>query len=105
MRAILACKKRIHMKIADKTVVQMHYTLTSDEGKVIDSSEGREPLQYIQGAHMIVVGLEKAMVGHEVGDKFDVKVIPAEGYGEYDERMTRKFRWTFSRMSRMSKPA
>lgn len=78
------------MKIAEKTVVQMHYTLTSDEGAVIDSSEGREPLQYIQGAHMIVVGLEKAMEGHEVGDKFDVKVIPAEGYGEYDERMTQE---------------
>lgn len=78
------------MKIADKTVVQMHYTLTSDEGQVIDSSAGREPLQYIQGAHMIVVGLEKAMVGHEVGDKFDVKVIPREGYGEYDERMTQE---------------
>ena len=55
------------MKIADKTVVQMHYTLTSDEGAVIDSSEGREPLQYIQGAHMIVVGLEKAMVGQNAG--------------------------------------
>ncbi|MCQ2062406.1 MAG: peptidylprolyl isomerase [Fibrobacter sp.] len=78
------------MKIADKTVVQMHYTLTSDEGAVIDSSAGREPLQYIQGAHMIVVGLEKAMVGHDVGDKFDVKVIPSEGYGEYDERMTQE---------------
>ncbi len=78
------------MKIADKTVVQMHYTLTSDEGQVIDSSAGREPLQYIQGAHMIVVGLEKAMVDHEVGDKFDVKVIPEEGYGIYDERMTQE---------------
>ena len=78
------------MKIADKTVVQMHYTLTSDEGAVIDSSEGREPLQYIQGAHMIVVGLEKAMVGHDVGDKFDVKVIPAEGYGEYDETLAQE---------------
>lgn len=78
------------MKIADKTVVQMHYTLTSDEGAVIDSSAGREPLQYIQGMHMIVVGLEKAMYDHEVGDKFDVKVIPSEGYGEYDERMTQE---------------
>jgi FKBP-type peptidyl-prolyl cis-trans isomerase SlyD len=78
------------MKIADKTVVQMHYTLTSDEGAIIDSSEGREPLQYIQGAHMIVVGLEKAMVGHEVGDKFDVKVIPSEGYGEYDESLSQE---------------
>jgi FKBP-type peptidyl-prolyl cis-trans isomerase 2 len=47
------------MKIADKTVVQMHYTLTSDEGAVIDSSEGREPLQYIQGTHMIGSVLKK----------------------------------------------
>lgn len=78
------------MEITDKTVVQMHYTLTSDEGVVIDSSVGREPLQYIQGAHMIVVGLEKAMLGHKVNDKFDVKVIPSEGYGEYDERMTQE---------------
>ena len=78
------------MKIAEKTVVQMHYTLTSDEGETIDSSAGREPLQYIQGAHMIVIGLEKAMEGHEVGDKFDVKVIPREGYGEYDERLTQE---------------
>ena len=78
------------MKIAQKTVVQMHYTLTSDEGQVIDSSAGREPLQYIQGAHMIVVGLEKAMEGHEVGDKFDVRVIPSEGYGEYEEGLTQE---------------
>ena len=78
------------MKIAEKTVVQMHYTLKSDEGAVVDSSAGREPLQYIQGMHMIVPGLEKAMVGHDVGDKFDVVVIPAEGYGEYDERMTQE---------------
>ena len=39
---------------------------------------------------MIVVGLEKAMVGHDVGDKFDVKVIPSEGYGEYNEEMTQE---------------
>jgi FKBP-type peptidyl-prolyl cis-trans isomerase SlyD len=35
------------MKIVEKTVVQMHYTLTSDEGAVVDSSASREPLQYI----------------------------------------------------------
>ena len=78
------------MKIADKTVVQMHYTLTSDEGKVIDSSEGREPLQYIQGAHMIVVGLEKAMVGHEVGDRLIRKA--AESLRRIESRNIMAFR-------------
>ena len=72
------------MKIAHQTVVQMHYTLKDDNGKVLDSSVGKTPLEYIQGLGMIVPGLEKAMVGKDVGEKFDVKVIPAEGYGEHN---------------------
>lgn len=85
------------MKIADKTVVQMHYTLTSDEGAVIDSSEGREPLQYIQGAHMIVIGLEKAMEGREVGEKFDVKVIRVKVTASTTNASRKKSRLMFSR--------
>ncbi|HHX15257.1 MAG TPA: peptidylprolyl isomerase [Fibrobacter sp.] len=73
------------MKIAPNSVVSMHYTLTSDEGATIDSSAGREPLEYIQGQRMIVPGLEKAMEGHSAGEKFDVKVSPAEGYGERND--------------------
>ena len=32
------------MQIAERTVASFHYTLTSPEGQVIDSSRGREPL-------------------------------------------------------------
>ena len=73
------------MQIAHQTVVQMHYTLKDDTGNTIDSSVGKEPLEYIQGLGMIVPGLEKAMVGKSVGDKFEVVVLPAEGYGEYNK--------------------
>ena len=77
------------MPIAANTKVAIHYTLTDDDGKVIDSSAGKDPLNYIQGQGMIVVGLEKAMLGKEVGDKFNVYVIPSEGYGEYNEELVR----------------
>lgn len=73
------------MQITHQTVVQMHYTLKDDNGNTIDSSVGKEPLEYIQGLGMIVPGLEKAMVGKSVGDKFEVVVLPAEGYGEYNK--------------------
>ena len=63
-------------------VVQMHYTLTSSEGEVIDSSEGREPLAYLHGAQNIVPGLERQLEGKSVGDHIDAVVTPAEGYGE-----------------------
>jgi len=75
------------MQITNNKVVQMHYKLTDDQGNVIDSSEGREPLSYLQGAGNIIPGLEKQMEGKSAGDKFKAVVEPAEGYGEYDESL------------------
>jgi FKBP-type peptidyl-prolyl cis-trans isomerase SlyD len=69
------------MQIATRTVASFHYTLTDDQGQVIDSSQGREPLAYLHGSGQIVPGLEKAMEGRSVGDKFNVDVAPEEGYG------------------------
>ena len=67
--------------IGDKLVVSMHYTLTDNEGNVLDSSEGGEPLTYLHGAGNIIPGLEKALVGKVEGDTEQVTVQPAEGYG------------------------
>ena len=68
--------------INDNLVVSMHYKLTDDDGKVLDSSEGSEPLVYLHGAGNIIPGLEKALVGKVAGDSLQVKVEPAEGYAE-----------------------
>ena len=70
------------LRIGDKLVVSMHYTLKDDDGNVIDSSTGEEPLTYLHGAGNIIPGLEKALVGKVQGDSMDVKVAPAEGYGD-----------------------
>jgi FKBP-type peptidyl-prolyl cis-trans isomerase SlyD len=72
------------MQIADRTVASFNYTLTNDAGEVLDSSDGREPLSYLHGKGNIVPGLEKEMAGKKVGDKFNVKVKPEEGYGVHN---------------------
>ena len=71
--------------IADGSVVTMHYKLALDDGQVVDSSEGSDPLAYLHGSGNIVPGLESAMSGKQVGDKFDVAVVPEEGYGARHE--------------------
>ena len=78
------------MQIADKTVVQVNYTLKNDSGEVLDSSEGQEPLAFLCGAQNIIPGLENALLGKQVGDKLDVRVEPSEGYGEVHEEMIQK---------------
>lgn len=73
------------MRIAKDTVVNIDYTLTSDDGSVIDTSEGRGPLAYLHGSGGIIPGLEQELEGKETGDELKVSVAPADGYGERDE--------------------
>jgi FKBP-type peptidyl-prolyl cis-trans isomerase SlyD len=70
--------------ISARKVVTIDYVLKNDEGEVLDSSEGAEPLAYLHGAEQIVPGLERALEGLEVGAVRDVVVQPSDGYGEPD---------------------
>lgn len=70
--------------IQDGDIVSIHYTLTNDEGEVMDTSAGSEPLMYLHGSGNIVEGLEKALNDKSVGDTFKVAVPPSEGYGEHN---------------------
>ncbi|TEU28624.1 peptidylprolyl isomerase [Alkanindiges illinoisensis] len=75
--------------IQNDQVVSFHYTLTDENGTVIDKSEG-QPLVYLHGAGNIIPGLENALTGKNVGDKLNVNVPAAEGYGEYNAEMVQE---------------
>ena len=70
--------------IKDDMVVGLDYTLRLDDGEILDSSDGRDPLEFLQGHGQIVPGLEQALYGMAVGDEKQVTVAPAEGYGDLD---------------------
>jgi len=75
------------LKIEKHKVVTIDYTLKDSEGEVIDSSEGGEPLVYIQGIGNIIPGLEEALEGGARGDKLKVTIPPDKGYGVRDESL------------------
>lgn len=72
------------MQIADGTVVAMDYALKDDDGNLIDQSQPGNPLAYLHGHRNIIPGLEAALVGKQTGDSVDVRVDPADGYGEFN---------------------
>ena len=62
--------------------VRMNYKGTLTNGEMFDSSEGRDPLEFVVGSGQIIKGLDAAIPGMAVGDKKDVNVPCAEAYGE-----------------------
>jgi len=69
------------MDIVAARVATFHYTLTDDDGNVIDKSPQDRPLSYFHGGGNIVPGLENALEGRKAGDSLKVDVKPEEGYG------------------------
>jgi FKBP-type peptidyl-prolyl cis-trans isomerase SlyD len=68
--------------IADGDIVFLQYTLRNDAGEILDQASADDPLFYLHGAENIVPGLEKELTGKQPGDRFQVTIAPAEGYGE-----------------------
>ena len=75
------------MQIAANKAVSIDYTLTNDEGEVLDSSVGGAPLVYLHGAGNIIPGLEKALEGKQSGDEIKVTVEPEEAYGDFNAEL------------------
>ena len=72
--------------IAEKNkVVSFHYTLTNADGEEMESSHDKDPMTYLHGANNIILGLEKAMEGHAIQDKFTAMLEPEDAYGIRNE--------------------
>ncbi|MBS3100821.1 peptidylprolyl isomerase [Candidatus Woesearchaeota archaeon] len=69
------------------TKVKVHYTGTLNDGKIFDSSEGREPLEFTIGNNQVIKGFEDGIKGMKVNEEKTIKIKAKDAYGERDERM------------------
>jgi FKBP-type peptidyl-prolyl cis-trans isomerase SlyD len=68
--------------IQDKMKVSIAYTLR--EGKrILEEVPASQPFVYIHGYNNIIPGLEDALAGRRLGEKFTVNIPANLGYGEY----------------------
>ena len=67
--------------VKDGSVVSLQYSLSEEDGKLIETNKGKDPLKYTQGSKQIIPGLEKELAGMKVGGEKRVKVKPEDAYG------------------------
>lgn len=66
--------------------VSVEYTLFDEDGALIESNKGKEPLVYVHGSGQILPGLEKQLSGMKVNQQGSLRVNPEEGYGGVDPK-------------------
>ncbi len=73
------------MTINQGKTVAITYTLTLDNGQVVDSNVDDAPLSYVHGEEQLIFGLEQALEGKKTGDTLKVSIQPEDGYGVISE--------------------
>jgi len=69
------------MQIAGDCVASFHYVMKDAEGVELDRSAD-QPMSYLHGRRALLPGLERAMLGKSVGDRFTVTLPPQDAFGE-----------------------
>ena len=70
--------------------IKFDYTLTVDK-EVIETSNGKQPLEYNPGRGELIPGLEKELLGMKAGQSKTVVVQPEDGYGVIRADALREF--------------
>lgn len=73
------------MSIKNDMVVQFNYTLRDEQGEVLETNEGLDPIAYLHGHDNMMPGVEDAIAGKAGGEKFSVTLAPETTYGIRDE--------------------
>ena len=77
------------VKSGDK--VKVNNTGKLRNGETIDSSEGREPLEFTVGGGQVIKGFDQGVMGMQVGDKRTVEIEVVDAYGEKNQDMVIEF--------------
>ena len=82
---LLAVLSSCSQTVAEKKVVDVQYKGTLADGSTFSQSQPNQPLEFLVGAHQIIPGLEKAVLGMKTGQKKTVLIKAADAYGAYDD--------------------
>ena len=79
------------MKIAENTTVEIDFSITDNDGNIVESTKESGPALYIHGKEMMLQAVEDALLGKEAGESISVAVSPENGFGVRDESLVQEY--------------
>jgi FKBP-type peptidyl-prolyl cis-trans isomerase SlyD len=69
------------MRVKEGRVILLDYLVRIGSGKVVETSSGKGPIEYLHGAGQILPALETALEGLREGEQAAFSIAPEDAYG------------------------
>ena len=80
------------MKVEKGNKIKVEYEGKLEDGTVFDSSKNHgKPLEFEVGAGQLIKGFDEAVIGMAKDEEKEIKLSPAEAYGEPNPQMYKEF--------------
>ena len=64
------------------STIKVNYTGKLANGQVFDTSEGKEPIEFVLGEGRLIPGFEKGLIDMKLNEKKTIEIVKDEAYGE-----------------------
>ncbi|MEM2897499.1 MAG: peptidylprolyl isomerase [Candidatus Bathyarchaeia archaeon] len=72
------------------SIVKLHYVAKLENGQVLESTNGRDPIKFKVGAGEALKGLDESIIGLKKGDKVEIAIPPEKGFGRWRNDLLKK---------------
>ncbi len=72
------------LAVGPGVAVTLHFSLTLEDGTVIDSNFERDPASFVVGDGNMLSGFEEALFGLHAGDEQVFHIPPEKGFGQHN---------------------
>lgn len=63
--------------------VKVHYTGTLDDGSVFDTSDDKDPIEFVVGGGALIPAFEDALIGMNTGESKTIRINAEDAYGPF----------------------
>jgi FKBP-type peptidyl-prolyl cis-trans isomerase SlpA len=69
-------------QVKANSTIKVNYTGKLANGQVFDTSEGKEPIEFILGQERLIPGFEKGLIDMKLNEKKTIEIAKDQAYGE-----------------------
>ncbi|RKQ95847.1 FKBP-type peptidyl-prolyl cis-trans isomerase SlpA [Kushneria sinocarnis] len=71
-------------RIGENMMISLHFTLSLEDGSVVDSTHGKRPAEFVYGDGNLPPGFERPISGLSAGESGRYEIAPEQAFGQYN---------------------
>ena len=78
----------------ENNTIKVNYTGKLSNGQVFDTSEGKEPIEFVLGQGRLIPGFEKGLIDMKLNEKKTIEIAKDQAYGDVNDNLIQEVKKT-----------